>query len=348
MRWWLRHTFWAQIRDLRVLLQETRYSLLTFTGINLLGMVLFHYFYRYEGTGGQPDWGTSLFATFALNFFETVLPFPPQWFLRALYFLVPIIGLSAVAGSVLRIWTALIDKRERGEKWQVAMASTFNKHIIVCGLGKVGFRTIQELLKFKRDVVAIEINGDGAFVETTHTLGIPVIVGDARRTETLRKAGVDRADSIIPATDDELTNLDIALDAREISPKIKVVMRMFDPDLAQRIEKGFGIHTAFSASALAAPVFAAAAMRLDVKHSFYVGDTLLNVSEVMVAVGSKLIGLNIAQTEQKYDLSIVFYQNKQLCDVHPLAWQELAAGDTILVLASVPALEKINGDNNSL
>ena len=123
---------------------------------------------------------------------------------------------------------------------------------------------------------------------------------------------------------------------------------MFDPDLAQRIEKGFGIHTAFSASALAAPVFAAAAMRLDVKHSFYVGDTLLNVSEVMVAVGSKLIGLNIAQTEQKYDLSIVFYQNKQLCDVHPLAWQELAAGDTILVLASVPALEKINGDNNSL
>ena len=158
MRWWLRHTFWAQLRDLRVLLQETRYSLLIFIAINLFGMVLFHRFYRYEQTGAQPDWGTALFAAFALNFFETVLPFPPQWFLRALYFLVPIIGLSAVADSVLHIWTALINKRERGEKWQVAMASTFNNHVIVCGLGKVGFRTVQELLKFQRDVVCIEID----------------------------------------------------------------------------------------------------------------------------------------------------------------------------------------------
>ena len=48
------------------------------------------------------------------------------------------------------------------------------------------------------------------------------------------------------------TNLDIALQARELNPGIKVVLRMFDPDLARRVESGFGIHTAFSTSALAA------------------------------------------------------------------------------------------------
>jgi hypothetical protein len=50
-----------------------------------------------------------------------------------------------------------------------------------------------------------------------------------------------------------VANLDIALNARDSNPGIKVVMSMFDEDLALRVEKGFGIHTAFSSSALAVP-----------------------------------------------------------------------------------------------
>ena len=48
-------------------------------------------------------------------------------------------------------------------------------------------------------------------------------------------------------------------------------MRMFDPELARRVEKGFGIHTAFSVSALAAPIFAAASMRVERKNLFLRG-----------------------------------------------------------------------------
>ena len=69
-------------------------------------------------------------------------------------------------------------------------------------------------------------------------------------------------------------------------------MRMFNDDLARRIEKGFGIHTAFSTSALTAPLVAAKAMRIDVKHSFYIGDTLLNISELEISEGSRLAGKN--------------------------------------------------------
>ena len=83
--------------------------------------------------------------------------------------------------------------------------------------------------------------------------------------------------AIVVATQDELTNLDIALDARELNPGIKVVMRMFDAKLAEKVRRGFGIHTAFSTSALAAPVFAAAATRAQIDHSFYVDDVLMNI-----------------------------------------------------------------------
>jgi Trk K+ transport system NAD-binding subunit len=57
---------------------------------------------------------------------------------------------------------------------------------------------------------------------------VPILTAGAPRSETLVQAGVERADALIPCTDDELANLDIALDARELNPDVKVVIRLFD------------------------------------------------------------------------------------------------------------------------
>jgi voltage-gated potassium channel len=341
----LRRRLRAQLRDARVLLQESRNPLILFLLILIAGALIFHFFYIDPATQQHPGLAQALHATFALIFFETMLPFPEQWYLQILFFMIPIMGLVAVADGVLRFGTALINKQARGQKWQVAMASTHNHHIIICGMGKVGFRVALELLKFGRDMVAIEANAEGRFVEKAKALHIPVIVGDARRTENLIKAGVKQADAIVPCTDDELANLDIALDARELVPDIKVVMRMFDPDLARRVEKGFGIHTAFSTSALAAPIFAAAAMRVDAQYSFYVGETLLNLSQILVRADSQLIGWTIGKLEADLDLSAVCYQGGDITDLHPAPGLRLSAGDEILVLASLEALQRLNDLN---
>ena len=227
----------------------------------------------------------------------------------------------------------------------MAKVSTYSDYIIICGIGKVGFRVSLELLRFGREVVAIETDPEGRFVDKAKALDIPVIIADARRTESLIKAGVGRADAIIPCTDDELANLDIALDAREQNPDIKVVMRLFDPDLARRVEKGFGIHTAFSTSALAAPIFATAAMRINVKHSFYVGDTLLNLTQVVITPGSQLIGWPIEKLEFELDLSVVCYQGGEVTDLHPTPDLCLNAGDQILVLASLDTIQQLGNLN---
>lgn len=230
----------------------------------------------------------------------------------------------------------------------MAMASTYSNHIIVCGVGRLGYRTVVELLKFGREVIGIESDPNGKFVEQTLALGVPVIIADAGRSENLRKAGIDRADAIIPCTDNELRNLDIALDAREANPNIKVVMRMFDADLAQRVEKGFGIHTAFSTSALAAPIFAAAAMRLNVKHSFYVGEELLNIVEVAIEPGSHLIGWTVKQLEMEFDLSVVAHQSNSRTDIHPDPELHLNDGDVLLVLTSIQKLHQLNRLNQGV
>jgi len=338
-RW--QRTVRAELRDIRVLLQESWIPLFLFFVILVGGALLFHRFYRFPD-GEHPDFGKSLFGTFSLIFFSPSLDFPEPGWLRALYFLIPILGLATVVDGVLRFGVALISKRDRGQKWQVAMASTYDNHVIVCGIGRVGYRVIVELLKYGRDVVAIEQNPDGRFVEKAKGLGIPVIIADARRSGNLIQAGVKRADAIIPCTEDELTNLDIALDARDINPGIKVVMRMFDPDLARRVEKGFGIHTAFSTSALAAPIFAAASMRFNIKHSFYVGDTLINLSQVHVRPGSELVGWPLEKLEADLGLRVVCHQVDDCTDLAPDAHLELQAGDEILVMATLHALERLN------
>jgi Trk K+ transport system NAD-binding subunit len=334
------HAFRAQLRDARVLLQESRTSLTLFVILIVAGTFIFHYLYHYPD-GASPTFSESLYATFSLIFFQSTLVFPPEWYLQILFYFLPVVGLALVADGVLRFGTALFNKQERGQKWQVAMASIYRDHVIVCGLGRVGYRVVLELLRYGIDVVAIEKNEDGPFIEKVMALNVPVILADARRSGNLEKAGVDVADAIVPATDDQLANLEIALDAREIKPGIKVVMRMFDQEMARKIEKGFGIHTAFSSSALAAPLFAAAAMRLDIKHSFYVGDDLLNVSEVVIRPKSPLVGWEIGRIKDELDITVLFYKSKEMQELHPPDDLCLEGGDQILILASIETLKDL-------
>src|SRR5204863_5419131 len=68
-------------------------------------------------------------------------------------------------------------------------------HVIVVGLGNVGFRVGQELLRLGDAVVAIERNRDNPFIATGRRLGMAVIVGDALVAEVLKQAhaGVAKA-----------------------------------------------------------------------------------------------------------------------------------------------------------
>ena len=341
----VRRALRAQWRDAVVLFHESRSALILFVALIFGGALLFYFFYTDPYTGQRINFSEALYGTFALLFFQGSLEYPHQGFIQILYFIIPILGLVVVADGIIRFGVALTNKQERGQKWQTAMASTYNGHVIICGMGKVGFRVALELMKLNRDVVAIEANPEGRFLEKTRALGIPVILADARRSENLLKAGVDRADAVIPCTENELTNLDIALDVREINPNAKIVLRMFDPELALRVEKGFGIHTAFSVSALAAPTFAAASLRIDVRSSFYVGDQLLNISEITIQPGAIVEGWSIEKLEHNLDLSVVSYIEGGITHLHPESGLPLTAGCQLLVLATLETLQKLGGLN---
>lgn len=341
----LRRYLQASLRDVWVLVREFRTSLWLFAAVVLLGGLALRVGYLSPDTGQHLSYPEAIYATFTLIFLETYLRFPHVWYLQILFFLIPIAGLSVIANGVVRFGVMLFNKQARREEWQVAIASTYRDHVVVCGLGRDGYRVVEQLLKFGHEVIGIERNEQGQFLDSIRSLKVPVIISDARRPSALSKAGVERAAAIVICTEDDLANLAIALEARELNPDIRVVMRMFDAELAQKVNKAFGIQAVFSTSALAAPALAAAATQTNVLLSFYVDDTLLNVSEVLIQPCSSLLGYEIAALEKKFDTSVILYKGQQTVDFHPDPQIRLQAGDKIVVFASLDTLNRLHKCN---
>jgi Trk K+ transport system NAD-binding subunit len=357
----VRHGWRRQVRasgrDLLVLLIEFRVTLVLFAALMLLGTLSFLLWYELPG-GQRLTFGQALYGVFSLTFFQPLLDFPDNaWlltffqpsldfpdnaWLEILYFFIPVVGLGVLGEGIVRFSMMLFNKRARKEEWQMALASTYRNHVIVCGLGKLGYRVASQLLDFGEEVIGVERAADRPFVDILRQADVPVIISDARYRKVLKQAGVEYASSLVACTQDDLTNLDIALDARELNPNIKIVMRMFDAELAKKIERGFGIHTAFSVSALAAPAFAAAATRANVSYSFYVDDMLLNVSQVSIAPDSPLVGKTLAQVERELEMTIVQYKSATKMDLHPDPNIVIAGNDCIAVFAELDTLGKLN------
>jgi len=140
-------------------------------------------------------------------------------------------------------------------------------HVIVCGLGNIGYRVVEELLACEERVVVIELSRDGRFVTTARRLGVPVIIGDATVREVLRQAHSPTARAVIAATNSDLVNLEVALLVRDLKPQQRVVVRLSDPNLAETLRANANIRFALSVPTLAAPAFVAGLF----------GDRVLNV-----------------------------------------------------------------------
>jgi Trk K+ transport system NAD-binding subunit len=154
-------------------------------------------------------------------------------------------------------------------------------HFVVCGLGNVGFRAVEELLRQGEQVVAIEANGANPFIATARRLGAAVIVGNATIAEVLRQARASSARAVIAATNSELVNLEVSLLVRELAPKQRVVLRLTDAQLAQTLRQSANIRLAVSIPELAAPTFVAALYGDQVHGIFHVERRALTVYDLI-------------------------------------------------------------------
>jgi len=316
--------------------------LIVFVSVVVGSVVDLHLHYIHPETGRRLDVGAAAYTVFALLVFESPLPLPTSWLTRLVFFAVPISGLLVLGQGIIRLGSTLFDK----ELWDKAMASTYNDHTIVCGLGKVSLKVIRWILDLNEEAVVIEHDRSNPFIDEVRDWGVPVIIADARRREVLlHEANIKHAESIVPCTNDDIVNLSIALEARRLVPGLKVVLRMFDPNVAENVREGFDIHTVFSIPDIAAPAFAAAATRAPLDHAIAFGEDeergILTITKFILVPESVLVGYTVGQLEDEFEVAIIARRHQGEFMLHPRDDVELHVGDRFVASASIAALNKL-------
>jgi Trk K+ transport system NAD-binding subunit len=214
-------------------------------------------------------------------------------------------------------------------------------HVIVVGLGNVGTSVTGQLHDLGYDVVCIDNRPEAIGIAMARQLNVPVVIGDAFREETLREASLETCVALVSVTSQDIVNLETGLLARSLREDLRVVLRLTDDDLAERLQKTIGNTISRSVPYLAAPAFAAAMLEHQVLRTIAVDRHVLLIADIAVADQPGLAGSFITDTEQDGHARVLALQ---VAGGSGLNWSPhrgylLAEGDRLIVLATRKGLE---------
>lgn len=93
-------------------------------------------------------------------------------------------------------------------------------HVVICGYGRVGRSAATQLVATGHEVVVVD-NDEGRLAN----VAVPHIVGNALADETLRAAGIERAQALIVALDTDTDTVYVTLSARALRPDLVIIAR---------------------------------------------------------------------------------------------------------------------------
>ncbi|HXQ32417.1 MAG TPA: NAD-binding protein [Anaerolineales bacterium] len=330
-------------RDTLILLGEFQWPLILFTVAVLGGGVAYAAIAEWAGEP-VPSLSEAIFIVLTAAFLQPSGEFPDSIALQLFHFLMPIVGIIILAQGLADFGSLLFNRRARNKEWEMAVASTMNNHIVLVGLGHLGYRVAQKLHEMGKSVVIVELKAAQHTVIAARTMGIPVIEEDARNPTALDAANIKDARTIILASQDDAMNLQIALKARSLNPNIQVVIRIFDEDFAHALQDQFGF-IAMSATEMAAPVFAAAAAGADVTNPISIEGQQLSLARMTISPTSKLADKTVGFVEDNYHLNIILLRHDHQSEMHPTDTRPLHEGDTLAVLGGPEQLRQLMQDS---
>jgi Trk K+ transport system NAD-binding subunit len=200
----------------------------------------------------------------------------------------------------------------------------------------VGTLVVAQLHDLGVPVVAIDRDPKVPGVAFASRLGVHVVIGEIHREETLRAASLASSIALVSVTSSDEVNLEAALHARALRSDLRIVLRLYDDDLAERVQKMIGNTVSRSVSYLAAPAFAAAMLEHQVLRTIPVGRHVLLIADVQVEPDSELAGqpIEAAQHPGETHVLAVRRRGKESFDWSLAASYRIAPQDRLLVLAT--------------
>lgn len=189
--------------------------------------------------------------------------------------LLMVFSLLMMAGLISFINDRMISARIRN---MVGLRLSLSKsHIIVSGLGPLGYEIVKGLLDLGESVVAISDGSKDSYTDDVKNL-IPVINGRELDRELLEKAHIESAKAVIIVSQNEIRNLSDGLSAKKANQGSRVIVRTLDIQLAKKMNDSLPIDQVLSDSEVSATNFVASILLNDVLIGFEWNDHLLVLS----------------------------------------------------------------------
>jgi voltage-gated potassium channel len=204
-------------------------------------------------------------------------------------------------------WRAQWDARRRRK-----MLDTLNRHVIVCGFGRVGRFVAQDLKSEGVPFVVLEKEAER--MEHTRRFGYLALQGNAANEALLEQAGIRRARGLVAAVDSDAENVYITLTARGLNPDLNIIARAnFEESESKLLRAGanrvllpYSISGRRMVTMLLHPEISD--FLEEVAHA---GGMELLLEQVKLGQASKLAGLTLAEAKSRLQLnvSVLAYKN---------------------------------------
>ena len=210
-----------------------------------------------------------------------------------------------------------------------------SRHVVVIGMGPLGRRVAGLLADLDQSVVAVS----GVGLDHSVLPRIPVITGEPR--ENLAKANCASASSVMALTDDDVSNLELALMSAQMNENCRLVVRTDDAEFGRSV-MALAPHThAMSVYALSAEAFAAGALGENILNLLRLGHETILTTEFIVEPGDTFDGRLLGDVTCGYGLAAIVFQRSTSDPVEffPPEDIRLEVGNRLVVLATIGGLQ---------
>ena len=138
--------------------------------------------------------------------------------------------------------------------------------------------------------------------------GATFVAGAPWRKHVLREAGIESALALLALDGDDRVNLEVALQARELNPSVRIVLRQFNRGLASKIEQNLPNCSVMSLAANSAATYAAAA----IEQSSFLGVEFPSGSRSLVSFAQRtardvsVAGMSVGEAERQLGCRILW------------------------------------------
>jgi voltage-gated potassium channel len=288
------------INEFAKVLSEKKFEL--YTLFIFLAFIVFTsasaiYFFEARAEGGEIDnffdgvyWSLVTISTVG---YGDITPQTPEG--RFITLVLIICGIGVISFTTSIIVAAFGEKmKEMRENRVFAELEKRDRHIIICGFGRMG-QVVAEQLEIDRDHFVI-IDSDQENINLAKKRGYLAIVGKAESSELLENVGIrERVDRILCLTDSDVANVFITLTARHLNPDIEIISRANREETVKKLIQAGANYTVspFKVVGLMAGEYIGQPVAFEAIHSMLLGEEKIGLDTIPVPADSPLAGAGV-------------------------------------------------------